>query len=125
MGDERTLQLLDELKSVKNREVEILTELFARQVITSPHPVTPNIKAVQAVSATDHEPSSAGVNPITGSSQQPLSVGDRVRVLSSGVGCKIGDKGTITKITQKKRYRILLDKNAIIITRAFHKIARE
>ena len=120
MGDERIDQLLDELKSVRNREVEILTELFQRQAIT-PRTV-PTSQVTQVVP--NLEPSSRGVSPDRGTSQQLLTVGDRVKVLSSGVGCKIGDTGVITKVTQKDRYRILLDKNSVTITRSPHKVIR-
>ena len=90
--------LLRELKSIRERETEILAELFAE--------VT-----VQEADNKRTKPTSSG----------PLQIGDRVRLLSGGITSSKGDTGVIIKVTQK-RYEIKVDRNKAIVKKAFHSV---
>lgn len=97
MSAERRRKLLAEYKSIKEREVDILAELFESQLDTSD----------------------------TGTIDKPakIKIGEKVKLLSGGVNSRWGDKGVIVKLTDK-RCEVRLSHNKAIVRRAFNKIER-
>ena len=96
MSAGRRKQLLAEYRSLKEREVDILTEFFETKLDTS------YSKSV---------------------SRSTLIVGDKVKILSGGVNSRLGDEGIVFKITDK-RSKVKLSRNQALVKRAFNKIER-
>ena len=96
MSAEKRKQLLAEYKSIKEREVEIIAELFD-----------------------SHLELSDSV-PIRNQATK-VKLGDKVKILSGGVNSRWGDEGVIVKLTDK-RCEIRLSRNKALIKRAFNKI---
>ena len=96
MSAEKRKQLLAEYKSIKEREVEILAELFDSHLELS-----------DSVPRRDQT--------------TKVKLGDKVKILSGGVNSRWGDEGVIVKLTDK-RCEIRLSRNKALIKRAFNKI---
>jgi hypothetical protein len=94
MSSKRRKQLITEYKSIKEREVEIITKLFESKL---------------EISDTDTKPKGT------------LNIGDKVKILSGGVNSKAGDKGIVFRITDK-HCEVKLDRNKALVKRAFNKI---
>ena len=94
MSAERHRRLLAEYKSLKEREVVILTELFESKLDISdkPRKDKPNLK-----------------------------IGDKVKLLSGGINSRIGDEGIVFKITAK-RCKVRLNRNQALVKRAFNHV---
>ena len=98
MSSERRKELLEEYKSIKEREVAILAELFESHLEVSDQvPVTNQTTKVK--------------------------VGDKVKILSGGVNSRWGDEGVVVRLTEK-RCEIKLSRNRALIKRAYNKIER-
>ena len=97
MSAERRKKLLAEYKSIKEREVDILAELFESQLDTSD-------------TETAYKPAR-------------IKIGDKVKLLSGGVNSRWGDEGVVVKLTDK-RCEVRLSRNKAIVRRAFTKIER-
>ena len=96
MSAEKHKQLFAEYKSIKEREVEILMELFDSHLEFS-----------------DSVPIK---NQLT-----KVKIGDKVKILLGGVNSRKGDEGVVVKLTNK-RCKIRLSRNKALIKRAFNKI---
>ena len=96
MSAEKRKQLLAEYKSIKEREVEIIAELFDSHLELS-----------DSVPRRDQT--------------TKVKLGDKVKILSGGVNSRWGDEGVIVKLTDK-RCEIRLSRNKALIKRAFNKI---
>ena len=96
MSAERRKKLLAEYKTIKEREVDILAELFKSKLNTSDIEI--NTKAT-------------------------LNIGDKVKILSGGVNSRSGDKGTVVNLTDK-RCEVKLNRNKALVQRAFNKVER-
>ena len=97
MSAEKRKKLLAEYKSIKEREVDILAELFESQLDTSD-------------TETTYKPAR-------------IKIGDKVKLLSGGVNSRWGDEGVVVKLTDK-RCEVRLSRNKAIVRRAFTKIER-
>jgi hypothetical protein len=97
MSAEKRKKLLAEYKSIKEREVDILAELFELQLDTSD-------------TETVYKPTR-------------IKIGDKVKLLSGGVNSRWGDEGVVVKLTDK-RCEVRLSRNKAIVRRAFTKIER-
>ena len=96
MSAEKRKQLLAEYKSIKEREVEILAELFDSHLELS-DPVPRRDRTTK------------------------VKLGDKVKILSGGVNSRWGDEGVVVKLTDK-RCEIRLSRNKALIKRAFNKV---
>mgnify|MGYP003321210584 CR=1 FL=1 len=98
---DRKEALLAKLKQVRDREVEILAELFCDTSFIS----------------NNNKEEGTGVSKQSGK----LHKGTRVRILTRGVNAKRGDTGEILGET-KKHYVILLDKSKTTTSREFKNV---
>ena len=96
MSAEKRKQLLAEYKSIKEREVEIIAELFDSHLELS-----------DSVPRRDQT--------------TKVKLGDKVKILSGGVNSRWGDEGVVVKLTDK-RCKIRLSRNKALIKRAFNKV---
>ena len=96
MSAEKRKKLIAEYKSIKEREVAILTELFEPQLDTS-----------------DTVPEYTRTTKI--------QIGDKFKLLSGGVNSRWGDEGVVVKLTNK-RCEVRLSENKALVKRAFSKI---
>ena len=96
MSSEKRKQLLEEYKSIKEREVEILAELFDTHLELS-----------------EQVP--------RGNRTTKVKVGDKVKLLSGGVNSRWGDEGVVVGLTDK-RCEIRLSRNKALIKRAYNKV---
>ena len=96
MSAEKRKQLIAEYKSIKEREVEILAELFDSHLeISDKVPRRDQTTKVQ--------------------------IGDKVKILIGGVNSRWGDDGVVVKLTDK-RCEIRLSRNKALIKRVYNKI---
>ena len=96
MSAEKHNKLLTEYKAIKEREAEILAQLFDTHLELS-----------ESVPIRDRT--------------TRVKLGDKVKILSGGVNSRWGDEGVVVKLTDK-RCEIRLSRNKALVKRAYNKI---